>query len=102
MYLEESFDERLALLVAGTILSQRILNVFMAITYQYFTRFASNKCQKMVNLIALSDSFLEMGYSAYFIRDSHLIIVDHRIFIGCNTFLWATRASSCDVTAIKK
>ena len=88
--------------VAGTILLQCILNVFMAITYQYFTQFASNKCQKMVNLIALSDVLAELGYTAYFVRDSSLIIVDHRILIGCNTFLRATRASSRDVTAIKK
>ena len=56
----------------------------------------------MVNLIALSDPFSELGYSTYFVRDSRLIIVDHRILIGCNTFLRATRASSRDVTAIKK
>ena len=102
LYLEESLDECLALLVAGTTLSQCILNVFVAITYQYSTRFASNKCQKMVNLIVLSVSLAELGYTVYFVHDSRLIIIDHRILIGCNTFLQATRASSCDVTAIKK
>ena len=102
MYLEQSLDECLALLVDETILSQRILNVFVAITYRYFTLFASNKRQKMVNLNTLSDSFSKLGYSAYFVRDSRLIIVDHQILIGCNTFLRATRASSRDVTAIKK
>ena len=56
----------------------------------------------MVNLIALSDSFAELGYTAYFVCDSRLIMVDHWILIGCNTFLRATRASSCDVTTIKK
>ena len=56
----------------------------------------------MVNLIALSDSFAELGYTAYFVRDSCLIIVDHWILISCNTFLWATRASSRDVTAVNK
>ena len=56
----------------------------------------------MVNLIALSDAFTELGYTAYFVCDSRLIIVDHRILNGCNTILWATRASSCNVTAIEK
>ena len=36
-----------------------------------------------------------------FARDGHLITVDHWIPIGCNTFLWATRASSHDITTIK-
>ena len=35
-----------------------------------------------------------------FVRDGCLITIDHWILIGCNTFLWATRASSRDVTAI--
>ena len=35
-----------------------------------------------------------------FACDGQLIIVDHRIPIGCNTFLWATTASSHDVTTI--
>ena len=97
----KSFSECLALLVAGTILSQCILNVFVAITYRYFTLFASNKCQKMVNLIALSDSFAEFGYTAYFVRDNRLIIVDHRILIGCNTFLRTTRAFSHDIYLLR-
>ena len=36
------------------------------------------------------------------ICDSHIITIDHLIPTGCNTFLWASRASSHDVTAIKK
>ena len=35
-----------------------------------------------------------------FTHDGHLITVDHQIPIGCNTFLWAARASSHDATAI--
>ena len=44
-----------------------------------------------------------MPYGILFsICDGHLITGDHRILIGCNTFLWATRASSHDVATIKK
>ena len=55
----------------------------------------------MVNLITLSESFTELGYTAYFFCDSCLTIVNHKILISCNTFLQATTASSCDITAIK-
>ena len=46
--------------------------------------------------------FEELGYTVWFDRDTRLITIDHRIPIGCNTFLWASRASSRDVSAIQK
>ena len=55
-----------------------------------------------IKFIVLLKSFAELGYTIQFIRDSRLITVNHRIPIGCNTFLWASRASSRDVTTIKK
>ena len=46
--------------------------------------------------------FEELDYTVWFVRDTRLITVDHRIPIDCNTFLWESRASSRDVNAIKK
>ena len=46
--------------------------------------------------------FEEFGYTVWFVRDTCLIVVDHRIPIGCDTLLQASRASSRDVNAIKK
>ena len=37
-----------------------------------------------------------------FVHDGCLIPVDRRIPISCNTFLWTSRASSRDVSAIKQ
>ena len=45
--------------------------------------------------------FEELGYNIWFDRDTCLITVDHRIPIGCNMFLRASRASIRDVSAIK-
>ena len=44
----------------------------------------------------------ELGYTIWFIHDTCLITVNHWIPIGCNTFLWESRASSRDVSTIKK
>ena len=46
--------------------------------------------------------FKKLDYTVFSTCDSSLITSDHRILIGCNTFLWATWASSRDVTAIRK
>ena len=46
--------------------------------------------------------FEELGYTVWFIRDTRLITIDHQIPIGCNTFIQASRASSHDVSVIKK
>ena len=54
----------------------------------------------MPKSIVFLNSFAELGYTVCFVRDGCLIAVDRRIPIGRNTFLWATTASSRDVTAI--
>ena len=46
--------------------------------------------------------FEELGYTVWFICDTCLITADHQILIDRNTFLRASRASSRDVSAIKK
>ena len=56
----------------------------------------------MPKSIVLLKSFAQLGYTVCFVRDGCLIPVDRRIPIGCNTFLWASRASSRDVSAIKQ
>ena len=56
----------------------------------------------MTKSIVLLKSFTQLGYTVCFVRDSCLIPVDRQIPIGCNTFLQASRASSCDVSAIKQ
>ena len=43
----------------------------------------------------------KLGYTVFSICDSHLITGDHRILIGCNTFLQEFKASSRDITTIK-
>ena len=52
--------------------------------------------------IVLSKPFAQLGYTVCFIRNGCLIPVDHWIPIGCNTFLWSSRASSRDISAIKQ
>ena len=57
----------------------------------------------MRNFTTFTKLFEKLEHTVFSICDSHLITGDHRILIGHNTFnLWATRASSRDVTAIKK
>ena len=56
----------------------------------------------MPNFIIFTKLFVQLGYTVFSICDSRLITGDHRILVGCNTFLWGSRASSRDVTAIKK
>ena len=56
----------------------------------------------MPNFIIFTKLFTKLGYTVFSICDSRLITGDHQILIGCNTFLWRSRASSRDVTAIKK
>ena len=43
-----------------------------------------------------------IGLYRIFVRDGCLLPVNRWIPIGCNTFLWASRASSCDASLIKK
>ena len=56
----------------------------------------------MPNLIIFTKLFIKLGYTVFSICDGRLITGDHWILVGCNTFLWASTASSRDVTAIKK
>ena len=56
----------------------------------------------MIKSIVLLKSFAQLDYTVCFVRDGCLIPVDRWIPIGCNTFLWAPRASSHDVSTIKK
>ena len=74
----------------------------MAVTFCQYTRFVSNKHQKMPNFIIFTELFAKLGYTEVSICDSRLITSDHRILNGCNTFLRGSRASSRDATAIKK
>ena len=57
---------------------------------------------KDANFQHLHKAVCKLGYTIFSICDGCLITGDHQIFISCNTFLQATRASSRDVTAIKK
>ena len=56
----------------------------------------------MPKSIVLSKLFAQLGYTVCFVRDGYLFPVDHRIPIDCNTFVRASRASSREVSAIKK
>ena len=56
----------------------------------------------MPNFTIFTELFAKLDHTVLPICDNHLITVDHRIPIGYNTFLRASRASSHDVTAIKK
>ena len=56
----------------------------------------------MTKCIVLLKLFAQLGYAVCFVHDGCLIPVDRRIPIGCNTFLWASRASSHDLSAIKQ
>ena len=56
----------------------------------------------MLNFTTFTELLAKLGHTILPICDNRLITADHRIPIGCNTFLWASRASSHDVTAIKK
>ena len=56
----------------------------------------------MPNFTTFTELFAKLDHTVLPICDNRLITVDHRIPIGCSTFLRASRASSHDVTAIKK
>ena len=56
----------------------------------------------MPNFTIFTGLFAKLDHIVLPICDNRLITVDHRIPIGCSTFLRASRASSHDVTAIKK
>ena len=56
----------------------------------------------MLNFTIFTELFAKLGHTALAICDNRLITVDHRILIGCITFLQASTVSSHDVTAIKK
>ena len=56
----------------------------------------------MLIITIFTGLFAKLGHTRLSICDNHLITIDHRIPIGCNMFLRASRAFSCDVTAIKK
>ena len=56
----------------------------------------------MPNFTIFTKLFTKLGYTVFSICDGRLITGDHQILIDCSTFLRATGASSCDVTAIKK
>ena len=56
----------------------------------------------MQNFTIFTELFAKLGHTVLPICDNRLITVDHQIPIGYNTFLQASRASSHDITAIKK
>ena len=55
----------------------------------------------MLTFTIFTELLAKLGHTILPICDNHIIIIDHLIPIGCNTFLWASRASSHDVTTIK-
>ena len=57
---------------------------------------------KMPNFLIFTELLAKLGSTVLPICDNHLITIDHRILIRCNTFLQASRASSHDVTTNKK
>ena len=56
----------------------------------------------MLNFTILTELFAKLGHTVLSICDSLLIIIDHQIPIGYNTFLRASRASSHDIITVKK
>ena len=56
----------------------------------------------MPNFTIFTERFAKLDHTVLPICDNRLFTVDHQIPIGCSTFLRASRASSHDVTAIKK
>ena len=56
----------------------------------------------MPTFTIFTELLAKLGHTIAPICDNHIITIDHLIPTGYNTFLWASRASSHDVTTIKK
>ena len=56
----------------------------------------------MLNFTIFTKLFTKLGHTVLPICDNRLVTIVHQIPIGCNTILWASRACSYDITAIKK
>ena len=99
-YLEQCLD-KLYYLVSKRY-STLVMHFQCLHSHNFLPLYQSNKHRKVTKFTISTKLFKKLGNTIFSICDSHLITSDHQILIGCNTFLWVTRASSRGVTTIKK